>query len=341
MRYLTLFLLLLPAVVSAQVQFSSTAGGTYVALDGKTVQGSMNVRLAGCPTGPWQFAIDGTAANTESTCPFALVGDDTLYDTKTLTNGAHTITAKGPTSTLTASFTVGNPGSTAWRGTATLNWKPPITNTDGTPLTNLIGYNIYHGTQANSLENFLTVSNAGLTEYVVRNMPAGTHYFAMTSINDSGGESNEAPALPITLTEPVTPPPTCPAQPAPETRAQACVAPTIGSWSQTHGWTSVAAPACWEAAPWTPASAPAGVCATPAPLVAGATNLYAYRSTTLPMALVGVVRLGMPCGPETKTVNGTKYCRVPLWRPDGAAQIAMFGVPPDLTLTDYWVKAAP
>lgn len=55
--------------------------------------------------------------------------------------------------------------------------------------------------------------------------------------------------------------PTCPAQPAAQTRTQSCPTGTTGSWSQTLAYTSVAYPTCWTS-DWTPASAPAGACVT-------------------------------------------------------------------------------
>lgn len=336
-RIFAALLLIASSIASAQVQFAPTAGGTYVALDGKTVKDGISVRLAGCPAGPWQFAVDGVAANTENTCPFALVGDDALYDTKALTNGAHTITAKGPTSTLTASFTVANTGSTAWRGTMTLKWIPPTTNTDNTPLTPLAGYRIKYGTMALSLGEVVEVNNPGLTQFAINNLPAGTYYFAMTAAATSGIESAETPVVSKALVEPTTPPPTCPAQPAPESRQQACAAPTVGNWTQSRTYSSVAAPTCWEAAAWTPVSAPAGVCAAPAPLVtAGPLSYFTAGTASAPaMTAVGYVAAGLPCGPDTKTVGGMKFCRIT------KPQTDLIGFPVPLAGTDLWSRASP
>jgi len=54
--------------------------------------------------------------------------------------------------------------------------------------------------------------------------------------------------------------PVCPAKPADETQTAQCPAGSTGSWSQTRTYSSVAAPACWTAGEWIPATAPAGAC---------------------------------------------------------------------------------
>jgi hypothetical protein len=59
-------------------------------------------------------------------------------------------------------------------------------------------------------------------------------------------------------------PPACPAKPADDTRAGVCPSGTTGSWTQTRTHASAAAPICWQAGEWLPATPPAGACtATP------------------------------------------------------------------------------
>jgi len=75
-------------------------------------------------------------------------------------------------------------------GSATLSWQPPTQRTDGTPLTNLAGYRIVYGTSPTSFTTKVTVSNPGLTSYVVNNLSQGTWYFAMTAYDTTGAESD-------------------------------------------------------------------------------------------------------------------------------------------------------
>jgi hypothetical protein len=74
-------------------------------------------------------------------------------------------------------------------GSATLSWIPPTTNTDGSPLTNLAGYRIYWGTTQGTYPNSATLSNPGLTSYVVGSLTPGTYYFVATAVNTIGIES--------------------------------------------------------------------------------------------------------------------------------------------------------
>lgn len=83
-------------------------------------------------------------------------------------------------------------GGSGGTGSATLSWTAPAENNDGTAITNLAGYRIYHGPSANSLNNVIPVTNPGITTYVVNDLPAGTHYFSITAYNTAGVESDRS-----------------------------------------------------------------------------------------------------------------------------------------------------
>lgn len=70
-----------------------------------------------------------------------------------------------------------------------LNWSPPTENTDGTPLTDLSGYNIHYGTQSGDYTQTIALSNPGLATYVVDDLTPGTYYFSVTAVNSAGTES--------------------------------------------------------------------------------------------------------------------------------------------------------
>jgi len=74
-------------------------------------------------------------------------------------------------------------------GQAILSWMPPTTRTDGTPLLNLSGYRIYYGSSPSSLTNFVDLNTAGVTNYVLDNLTAGTWYFAISAFDGAGLES--------------------------------------------------------------------------------------------------------------------------------------------------------
>ena len=72
---------------------------------------------------------------------------------------------------------------------ATLSWKAPTSNSDGTPVTNLVGYRIYYGTSATALTHSITINTVGVTTDVVTDLIPGTYYFALMAVNRAGIES--------------------------------------------------------------------------------------------------------------------------------------------------------
>ena len=74
-------------------------------------------------------------------------------------------------------------------GAATLDWVPPAVNSDGTPLTDLAGYTIRYGTNPGTLDQVIEIKNPGITSYVLDNLAPATWYFAISSVNSEGVES--------------------------------------------------------------------------------------------------------------------------------------------------------
>jgi hypothetical protein len=84
----------------------------------------------------------------------------------------------------------GTSGSTGGStGSATLSWRAPDTNTDGTALTNLAGYYIHYGTHRGNLDQLIKIATVGLSTYVIDNLASGTYYFAISSYSTAGVES--------------------------------------------------------------------------------------------------------------------------------------------------------
>ncbi len=74
-------------------------------------------------------------------------------------------------------------------GAVTLSWTAPTLNTDGSPLSDLAGYNIYYGTEPGNYSVTIHVDNPGLTTYVVEYLTPNDYYFVVTAINSNGIES--------------------------------------------------------------------------------------------------------------------------------------------------------
>ena len=82
---------------------------------------------------------------------------------------------------------------------ATLAWTAPTENTDGSVLANLGGYVIHYGTVANNLTSSITISNPGLTTYVVENLAAGTYYFTLSATTTGGVKSVDSNEASVTI----------------------------------------------------------------------------------------------------------------------------------------------
>jgi hypothetical protein len=98
-------------------------------------------------------------------------------------------TSQAATPNATGGTAANSTPPTASIGAVTLNWTAPTENTDGTPLTDLSGYDIHYGNASGNYTQTITVSNPGLATYVVDNLTPGTYYFSVTAVNSQGTES--------------------------------------------------------------------------------------------------------------------------------------------------------
>lgn len=113
---------------------------------------------------------------------------------------ASTTSASGASSAITSGTQqppVAPPASSS--SNATLSWTAPTENTDGSVLVNLHGYVIHYGTVANDLTSSITISNPGVTTYVVDNLAAGTYYFTLSATTTGGVQSVNSNEASITI----------------------------------------------------------------------------------------------------------------------------------------------
>lgn len=111
---------------------------------------------------------DLTAANGGATCRIATFGSDPVL---------------GVTKRCELRAVTSDP-QPAPAGTASLSWTPPTQNTDGSSLTNLVGYRIHYGTTPDALNQTIQVANPGISSYTVTGLAAGTYYFAVRAYAD-------------------------------------------------------------------------------------------------------------------------------------------------------------
>src|SRR5258706_16041935 len=101
-------------------------------------------------------------------------------------------TSSAPGTTSSAPGTTSStPGATS--GSATLSWIPPTQNLDGSPITDLSGYHIYYGTNADALTTTINVDGGSSSTYTVSGLSSGTYYFSVVADKlkrDDNPESN-------------------------------------------------------------------------------------------------------------------------------------------------------
>ncbi|TVS17809.1 MAG: hypothetical protein EA417_05625 [Gammaproteobacteria bacterium] len=108
-----------------------------------------------------------------------------------ITAGAPITAAPGIAITMTCE-TAG--GQTAVRRTlpvraARLSWRAPTEREDGSPLTDLAGFRIYHGAESGIYESqFIAIDSPSVTDHT-QAFPPGPRYFVVTSVSASGEES--------------------------------------------------------------------------------------------------------------------------------------------------------
>ena len=90
-------------------------------------------------------------------------------------------------------------GTSSSTGTATLAWTAPTRNTNGTPLTDLAGYTILYGTDADSMTNTINVPSPSTTTYEISNLSHGTYYFEIVAYASGGVESPPSNVGSITI----------------------------------------------------------------------------------------------------------------------------------------------
>jgi hypothetical protein len=140
--------------------------------------------LSGCGGG------GGSGSSSAATSQASSSGSSATSSSGSTSSSSAAATGSGGLGSTSGLGATGSSGSgTASNTAVTINWQPPTENTDGTPLTNLAGYNIHYGTASGNYTQTISVSNPGLATYVVDNLSPGTYYFAVAAVNSAGTES--------------------------------------------------------------------------------------------------------------------------------------------------------
>jgi hypothetical protein len=110
---------------------------------------------------------------------------------------ASTAAASASTAAAASSTVVASDQPSA--GMVTISWTAPTQNTDGTPMTDLVGFYIYYGPAATELSTVVAVAGAGTTSHAIGDLSPGTWYFAVAAYNSEDIESRLSATVPVTL----------------------------------------------------------------------------------------------------------------------------------------------
>jgi len=139
------------------------------------------------------IALAGCGGDSGSAATGAATGATTSATTSSTSSSTPTVADQGSPEVFGGAkggSPITAPPSTASSSSVTLGWQAPTQNNDGTPITDLAGYKIHYGTSSTTYTQTVSLQNAGLTRYVVDNLPSGTYYFAITAYNSKGLESS-------------------------------------------------------------------------------------------------------------------------------------------------------
>lgn len=165
---------------SASAQGSVSVGQTFTLTPNVSGGNGKTLTFSVANAAPWM---------TFNTSTGVLTGSPTASDVGTYSNVVISV-SDGQQSASAAPFTIQIVAAAAATGTADVSWTPPTTNTDGSTLTDLAGYNIYYGTSPNALNQEVQVVTIGVSNYVISGLTSGTWYFAVTAYTSTGTESS-------------------------------------------------------------------------------------------------------------------------------------------------------
>jgi Putative Ig domain len=106
-----------------------------------------------------------------------------------VTTGVVITVSDGTASASLAAFNI-TVAAVAANGSATLTWVPPLTNSDGSLLTNLAGYRVQYGKSQTSLDQVKEIANPLTLTTTVGNLTSGTWYFAVRAYSTAGSVSD-------------------------------------------------------------------------------------------------------------------------------------------------------
>ena len=133
------------------------------------------------------LAACGAAGSSDSGAATGAAAGSAVYSPPS--SGSASSSASHSSSSSSSSVSQNDPP--AGPGGVTLDWTPPIQNTDGTPVAagEVTGYRILYGESPSALDQFVAIPDPATTTYTFQNLPTSTWYFAIVAVDSAGNES--------------------------------------------------------------------------------------------------------------------------------------------------------
>jgi hypothetical protein len=168
-----------PPVITGTPPLSVAAGGTYAFTPSARDADSSTLGFSVSNKPAWAAF---------STATGSLTGTPTATQAGSYANIVLSVSDGVSVATLPA-FGISVDSAATAAGSATLTWSAPTQNTDGSSLTDLAGYKVYHGTSPAALNSVVLVAGSGANSYTYSQLAQGTHYFAVAAYTTGGVES--------------------------------------------------------------------------------------------------------------------------------------------------------
>src|SRR5690606_12603535 len=81
----------------------------------------------------------------------------------------------------------------------TLTWRAPVTNEDGSSLTDLAGYRIYYGSRSGQYGGSVAVNDPAALSHRLESLAPGTYYVVVKAVNSAGAQSIASPEASKTI----------------------------------------------------------------------------------------------------------------------------------------------
>jgi VCBS repeat-containing protein len=169
--------------VGAKLNITDSDAGE-AAFTANTVNGNYGSLIIDT-AGNWNYAADNNQAVIQN-----------LATGATLSDSLKVSSVDGTTHTVKITIAGADEANPIFANVS-LSWVAPSQREDGTPLSlsEITGYKVYYGTAQGQYPNSTTINDSTAVGHTFTNLPAGTYYFVVTTIDTEDRESGYSPEI--------------------------------------------------------------------------------------------------------------------------------------------------